>query len=34
MLEAQTLPLTEQGMSQLLADNRHDFLVRLAHTLA
>lgn len=34
MLEAQTLPLTEQGMSQLLADNRHDFLLRLAHTLA
>ncbi len=33
MLEAQTLPLTEQGMSQLLADNRHDFLLRLAHTL-
>ncbi|MCV5626372.1 hypothetical protein OFN31_32595, partial [Escherichia coli] len=24
MLEAHTLPLTEQGMSQLLADNRHD----------
>ncbi len=34
MLEAQTLPLTEQGMSQLLTDNRHDFLLRLAHTLA
>ncbi|MXE06598.1 type VI secretion protein VasK, partial [Escherichia coli] len=34
MLEAHTLPLTEQGMSQLLADNRHDFLLRLAHTLA
>lgn len=34
MLEAQTLPLTEQGMSQLLTNNRHDFLLRLAHTLA
>ncbi len=34
MLEAQTPPLTERGMSQLLADNRHDFLLRLAHTLA
>ncbi|HBK9468856.1 TPA: type VI secretion protein VasK [Escherichia coli] len=34
MLEAQTLPLTEQGMSQLLTDNRHDFLLRLAYTLA
>lgn len=33
MLEAQTPRLTEQGMQQLLHDNRHDFLLRLAHTL-
>ncbi|MDH8454289.1 ImcF-related family protein [Klebsiella pneumoniae] len=32
-LEAQTPQLTEQGMSQLLTNNRHDFLLRLAHTL-
>ncbi|GHK56955.1 hypothetical protein KPZU09_66910 [Klebsiella pneumoniae] len=31
-LEAQTPQLTEQGMSQLLTNNRHDFLLRLAHT--
>jgi type VI secretion system protein ImpL len=33
MLEAQTPQLTEQGMQQLLRDNRHDFLLRLAHSL-
>jgi type VI secretion system protein ImpL len=33
MLEAQTPRLTEQGMQQLLSDNRHDFLLQLAHSL-
>ena len=34
MLEAHTPAADGTGMSQLLADNRHDFLLRLAHTLA
>lgn len=34
IMEAQLLPLTELSMSQLLADNHHDFLLRIAHQLA
>ncbi|EEJ1822184.1 type VI secretion protein VasK [Salmonella enterica] len=33
MLDAQTPRLTKQGMQQLLDNNRHDFLLRLAHQL-
>lgn len=33
LLEAQTPQLTEQGMRQLLDNNHHDFLLRLAHWL-